>query len=125
MRQINIRFCTEDTVYGIRQQCPQCLKGDGHIQVKSVTSGSEEWWVPCPRCYGRGTDPEGPWIVEKFQVWGISWNEGGFVGSPELTYEQLYGDYDRRDYPEDCVFETLEEANEAVRSKNLGEANEG
>ena len=108
MRQITIRFEPGDTVYGVRQLCLLCNSGE--VKVRSVTNPAEEWWVKCPVCYGQGTHPQGCWVVEKFQVHEISWRHGFWVGSPELQYEQCYGDYDIRCYPDELIFETQEEA---------------
>ena len=109
MRQVEIRFELKDTVFGVRRFCLLPCS-DGQIKVSALKAAAEEWWVPCPCCHGSGTHPLGPWNVQEFQVNEITWRHGHWCGSPELMYEEMYGDYDRRDYPDSLVFTTKEEA---------------
>lgn len=114
MRQVTIRFELGDTVFGVRQFCLLPCS-DGGIKVSALKAGAEEWWVPCPCCRGSGTHPLGPWGIREFKVNEITWRHGNWCGSPELLYEELYGDYNRRDYQDNLVFATKEDAEAKVR----------
>ena len=121
MQTVTIRFDYGQTVFGVRQLCLLCR--DGEVKVRSVTNGDEEWWVQCPVCHGYGTHPQGIWVVEEFQVYEINWRTGNWVNeegqwNPETLYTQMYGDFDRRDYSDELVFGTKEEADKAAEERN-------
>jgi len=118
MRQLTIHFDVGQHVFGVRQLCLMCEAGE--VKVRSLVAPAEEWWVRCPCCDGRGTHPDGPWVVEEFDVYEINFRDGHWIGAPELVYTQMYGDFDQRPYPSDLVFATKEEADaETIRRQEL------